>query len=238
MSDHQEHHDDGHHVNYFKIYIILLVLLVISVVGPIVADIIREVTGVAWIATLLTLVTAFGIALYKAKLVIENFMHLKWEKRIAKWVLTTSLLLMALMFAGISPDVMNHEGNNWQNVAAMAAVARGIDSGEEEAVEEDAAPAVELAFNAESMFNIVCAACHGSEGLGDGPAGAALDPRPASFADPEFWETRDMDRIVQVITNGAASVGGSPLMVAWGASFDEGQIQDFADYVMTFRPNE
>ena len=123
MSDHQEHHDDGHHVNYFKIYIILLVLLVISVVGPIVADVIREVTGVAWVATLLTLVTAFGIAVYKAKLVIENFMHLKWEKRIMKWMLTTSLLLMALMFAGISPDVMNHEGYNWRNVAAEAAVA-------------------------------------------------------------------------------------------------------------------
>ena len=46
-----------------------------------------------------------------------------------------------------------------------------------------------------------------------------------------------MDRIVQVITNGAASVGGSPLMVAWSASFDEGQIQEFADYVQTFRPN-
>ena len=150
MSDHQEHH-----VNYFKIYIILLVLLVISVVGPIVADVIREVTGVAWVATLLTLVTAFGIAVYKAKLVIENFMHLKWEKRIMKWMLTTSLLLMALMFAGISPDVMNHEGNNWQNVAAEAAVARGIDSGEEEVVEEDTAPAVEVAFDVESMFNFV-----------------------------------------------------------------------------------
>ncbi|SVD28055.1 uncharacterized protein METZ01_LOCUS380909 [marine metagenome] len=234
MSDHQEHHDDGHHVNYKKIYFTLLALLAISVAGPLVAELI----DVAWMATLLTLITAFGIALYKAKLVIENFMHLKWEKRIMKWVLTTSLLLMALMFAGISPDVMNHEGNNWQNVAAVAAVARGIDSGEEEAVEEDAAPAVELAFNAESMFNIVCATCHGPEGQGDGPAGVALDPRPASFVDPEFWETRDMDRIVQVITNGAASVGGSPLMVAWSASFDEGQIQDFADYVMTFRPNE
>ncbi len=234
MSDHQEHHDDGHHVNYKKIYFTLLALLAISVAGPLVAELI----DVAWMATLLTLVTAFGIALYKAKLVIENFMHLKWEKRIMKWVLTTSLLLMALMFAGISPDVMNHEGNNWQNVAAVAAVARGIDSGEEEAVEEAAAPAVELAFNAESMFNIVCATCHGPEGQGDGPAGVALDPRPASFVDPEFWETRDMDRIVQVITNGAASVGGSSLMVAWSASFDEGQIQDFADYVMTFRPNE
>ena len=125
-------------------------------VGPIVADVIREVTGVAWVATLLTLVTAFGIAVYKAKLVIENFMHLKWEKRIMKWMLTTSLLLMALMFAGISPDVMNHEGNNWQNVAAQEAVARGIDSGEEEVVEEDTAPAVEVAFDVESMFNIVC----------------------------------------------------------------------------------
>ncbi len=226
MSDHQEHHDDGHHVNYKKIYFTLLALLVVSVVGPF--------FGILW----LTLITAFGIALVKANLVIQNFMHLKWEKRIAKVVLTTSLLLMALMFAGISPDVMNHEGNNWENVAAVAAVARGIDSGEEEAVEEDAAPAVELAFNAESMFNIVCATCHGPEGQGDGPAGVALDPRPASFVDPEFWETRDMDRIVQVITNGAASVGGSSLMVAWSASFDEGQIQDFADYVMTFRPNE
>jgi cytochrome c553 len=65
-----------------------------------------------------------------------------------------------------------------------------------------------------------------------------LDPAPADFTDPEFWAERDMDRIVQVIRDGAVSVGGSPLMVAWGASFSDEQIQALADHVATFRPNE
>jgi caa(3)-type oxidase subunit IV len=226
----EEHHDDGHHVNYFAIYITLLVLFGISVAGPVIGD----VTGVAWI----TLVTAFGIAIVKARLVIDNFMHLKWEKRIMKWVLTTSLLLMFLMVAGVSVDVLNHEGNNWENVAAREATARGINgegAPEEEVAPEEAAPA---GFNAESTFNIVCASCHGAAGDGAGPAGAMLDPAPADFTDPEFWAERDMARIVQVIRDGAVSVGGSPLMVAWGASFSDDQIQALADHVATFRPNE
>ena len=37
------------------------------------------------------------------------------------------------------------------------------------------------AFDAGATFNTVCATCHGASGLGDGPAGQALDPRPASF---------------------------------------------------------
>ena len=37
-------HDDGHHVNYFKIYLILLVLFGISVIGPEVG----AVTGLRW----------------------------------------------------------------------------------------------------------------------------------------------------------------------------------------------
>ena len=229
MSENQEHHDDGHddghHINYKKIYFTLLGLLVVSVVGPFAGILI------------VTLVTAFGIALVKANLVIQNFMHLRAERRIMKWMLSTSLLLMALMFAGIAADVMNHEGRNWVNLAAMAAVERGIEDehaeGEEEAVEVVAA-----GFNVESMYNVVCATCHGTGGQGDGAAGAALDPPPASFIDPVFWETRDRDRIVNVITNGAAAVGGSPLMVGWSASFTAEQIEEFADLVIAFRPEQ
>ena len=95
-----------HHVNYKKIYFALLVLLVISVAGPFLE--------ILWV----TLITAFGIAVVKANLVINNFMHLKWERRIVKWVLATSLVLMALFFFGVAPDVMEHEGRNWENVAA------------------------------------------------------------------------------------------------------------------------
>lgn len=215
---------DTHHPNYKKIYFTLLGLLVVSVVGPF--------FGVVWV----TLITAFGIALVKANLVIQNFMHLKWEKRIAKWVLTTSLVLMALMMAGVSVDVLNHEGNNWENVAAQAAVERGIPGEGEEAAEEPVVEVVEAGFSAPSTFGLVCASCHGAAGDGTGAAGLALDPRPANFTDPAFWAERDMARIVTVITNGGASVGRSPLMVGWSASFTAEQIQELADYVATFRP--
>ena len=98
-----------------------------------------------------------------------------------------------------------------------------------------AAPAP-AAFDAVGTFNMVCATCHGTTGLGDGPAGQALDPRPASFADAEFWETRDDEHIFTVIKEGGAAVGKSPLMVGWGASYDDEQIQALADHVKSFAP--
>lgn len=109
--------DHAHNPNkYRNIYLVLLVLLVVSIIGP-------EI-GILW----LTLVTAFGIAVVKAAMVVREFMHLKDERKLVKWVLVTSLLLMLLLFAGVAPDVMRHEGRNWENLAAKAAVERGIDS--------------------------------------------------------------------------------------------------------------
>jgi len=230
MSENQAQHAEGHeggghHTNYKKIYFTLVGLLIISVMGPFAGILI------------VTLVTAFGIAVVKASMVIRNFMHLKDEKRLMVWMLTTSLILMALMFAGLSVDILNHEGRNWENLAARAAIERGIEGPEEAGAAEAAEEAAPAEFSAATTFNGVCAACHGRAGDGTGPAGAALDPKPANFTDPTFWESRDRDRIVNVITNGAAAAfGGSPLMVAWNASYTPEQIQQLADYVMEFRP--
>jgi caa(3)-type oxidase subunit IV len=228
MSD---YHDSsgGHHVDYKKIYLVLIVLFLISVAGP--------ELGIRWV----TLITAFGIAIVKARLVVNNFMHLKWEQRLMKWMLASSLILMGLMFAGISPDVMNHEGTNWENVAAQAAVERGMNYGHSEdgyESEEEAGEEVVVAagFSAASSYGTVCAACHGAAGDGGGVAGAALNPPPANFTDPAFWETRDRDRIITVIRDGAVAVGGSALMAPWGALYDEEQLGQMADYVMSFRP--
>ena len=235
MAENNEHHEDGHdgghHVNYFAIYVALVVLFLISVAGPEIG----ELTGLRWI----TLVTAFGIAIVKARLVVNNFMHLKWEKRIMKWVLATSLILMGLMVAGVSPDVLNHEGSNWENVAAKEATARGLSDEEhdEGAVEGgDVAAADPAEFSAAQSFGVVCATCHGAGGDGTGAAGAALDPPPADFTDPAFWAERDRDRIITVIRDGAAAVGGSPLMAPWGALYDAEQLEQLADYVIAFRP--
>lgn len=127
--------------HYVKIYFVLMGLLAISIVGPAVAPRLGEGQfpglGIR-VATFVTLVTAFGIAVVKAWLVVKHFMHLSIERPIAKWFLAASVLLLALFWGGIAPDVQNHAGANWENVAAQAAVERGIAEPETHEEEGDA----------------------------------------------------------------------------------------------------
>ena len=90
-----------HHPNYVKIWGILVVLLAISIAGPFIG--IRVVT----------LITAFGIALVKAYLVAKNFMHLNAQPRYIIMLLGTALAFLLLFFAGVAPDVMKDEGSGW-----------------------------------------------------------------------------------------------------------------------------
>ena len=93
--------EEHHETNYVKIWAILVVLLVISVAGPFL-----EIQVV-------TLITAFGIAIVKAYLVAANFMHLNVEKRYAAYLLITMVVFVFLFFSGAAPDVMQAEGDNW-----------------------------------------------------------------------------------------------------------------------------
>jgi cytochrome c553 len=122
--------------------------------------------------------------------------------------------------------------------AAFAACGGGEPAADAPATSEPAASSAPApaAFDAAATFNTVCATCHGTTGMGDGPAGIALDPRPASFSSPEFWETRDDEHIFTVIKEGGAAVGRSPLMVAWGASFTDDQIRELVEHVKSFKP--
>ena len=101
MADHAAH-PEAHHVNYIRIWQILLALLVVSVLGPFLG------------IKIVTLITAFGIAVVKAYLVAKNFMHLNVQPRYVVYILGTTLVFMLLFFAGAAPDVMKHSGDNWQ----------------------------------------------------------------------------------------------------------------------------
>ena len=101
------------HRNYVKIWAILMVLLVISVAGPF--------AGIR----LVTLITAFGIALVKAYMVAKNFMHLDVEKPLIQWLMVVALILMVLMFSGVAPDVMKHEGRNWHKDQSYRSADKG-----------------------------------------------------------------------------------------------------------------
>ena len=91
----------AHDTSYVKIWAILLVLLIISVIGP------------SFGIRVVTLITAFGVATYKAYLVAKNFMHLDVQKPIVHWILGIAVVFMVLLFAGVAPDVMKDSGQNW-----------------------------------------------------------------------------------------------------------------------------
>jgi caa(3)-type oxidase subunit IV len=102
---HGHGHDDAlahaHHPNYVKIWAILLGLLVISVAGPFLG------------IQIVTLITAFGIAVVKAFLVVKNFMHIDIASKYVAYFIVTALVFMFLFFAGTAPDVMEAKGRNW-----------------------------------------------------------------------------------------------------------------------------
>ena len=112
MAEHVTHAEGHAPVNYIRVYQMLLVLLTISVLGPLIG------------IKVVTLITAFGIAVVKAYLVAKNFMHLNVQPRFVVYILGTTLVFMLLFFAGAAPDVMEDAGDNWvkpENVYAVPA---------------------------------------------------------------------------------------------------------------------
>lgn len=62
------------------------------------------------------------------------------------------------------------------------------------------------------IYSMRCVPCHGAAGAGDGPASAALTPKPASFAAAEWQASVTDEHIEKVIMYGGAAVGKSPAM--------------------------
>jgi mono/diheme cytochrome c family protein len=62
------------------------------------------------------------------------------------------------------------------------------------------------------LYGSRCATCHGDHGRGDGPGGAALEPRPRDFANAAWQASTSDARIAQTIREGGAAVGLSPFM--------------------------
>lgn len=98
-------HDHGE-MYYVKIWAVLLVLLVISILGPMLGH------------KMLTIFTAFGIAIVKAMIVAAFFMHLNIEKRYIWYMLFGMLLMVVLFFFGIAADIKQISGRNWINRSA------------------------------------------------------------------------------------------------------------------------
>ena len=73
------------------------------------------------------------------------------------------------------------------------------------------------------LYRTYCAACHGEAGRGDGPAGAALTPRPADLAH-EAPHDPDGELAWKIAT-------GRPPMPAWKGTLTETQIWHVVNYI-------
>lgn len=62
------------------------------------------------------------------------------------------------------------------------------------------------------VYGQVCSSCHGPEGKGDGPASAALDPKPNDLTDPTYMSGLSDRYLFELISRGGLAVGKSALM--------------------------
>ena len=80
-------------------------------------------------------------------------------------------------------------------------------------------------------YNQICASCHGPSGKGDGPAAAALDPKPRDLSDAKYVSTISDEQIFKTVKEGGAAVGKSPLMPAWGGVLSDNDIWNVIAYL-------
>ena len=76
--------------------------------------------------------------------------------------------------------------------------------------------------NGQTLYTQLCASCHGAHGRGDGVVSNAVLLRPRDFALNAFkfdtdadWERGTDVDLANVIKNGPAAYGGTPLMPPW-----------------------
>jgi mono/diheme cytochrome c family protein len=79
------------------------------------------------------------------------------------------------------------------------------------------------------IFKNNCTACHGDLGHGDGPAGAALSPRPKNL--PELASTVGDDYLFWRISTGRDGTA----MVAWKGVLTDEQIWQVVSFIRTLK---
>ncbi len=195
------------HTSHTKLYVglwaFLLVALLISLgLGPLAGS--NVVVGLI-----------FGIAAIKALAVLGWFMHLAVEPRFIKVLMGGAALLMAILFAGLVPDVAVVYGHMEHGETAGAAIAGTVPQADH--------PGDAVAGKV--VYETYCVGCHQADGRGmDGTLAANLVEDPTRLAKSD-------DQLLAAINNGTR--GDVGVMPPWGSVLGGQQQHDVLAYLRT-----
>ena len=82
-----------------------------------------------------------------------------------------------------------------------------------------------------TKYDANCVGCHGATGNGDGPAAAALNPKPQDHTNGKAMKALSDKYLFDIIKDGGASQKKSPIMPASGKKLNDQEISDIVAYI-------
>jgi mono/diheme cytochrome c family protein len=140
---------------------------------------------------------------------------------------------------GSMTDQMNDDGHQAEVAGSGMMIGHSMMHGHAEVPAEYANLTNPLLDDATAMtagqaiFEANCAACHGQTGAGDGPAGVALNPKPADLADGAMMHELSDSYLYWRISRGGTMPPFNSAMPAWEAQLSETEIWQVISYVRT-----
>jgi mono/diheme cytochrome c family protein len=83
-----------------------------------------------------------------------------------------------------------------------------------------------------TVYNKLCASCHGETGTGNGSMGEELNPKPADLTDAEWKHGSTDGEIYALIRSGVKGTG----MKAYGRKLTTHQVWDVVNYLRSIGP--
>jgi mono/diheme cytochrome c family protein len=135
------------------------------------------------------------------------------QDRLPKLLATVQFTItgvLLLLVGGLAYYAGFHTGGGGEGAGGEATPAAQVD------VSALYKPTPELIAKGKTLFATNCASCHGADGRGDGPAAAALNPKPRNFHEGYWKYGGGLARVVRTITEGSpgtamAAFAGLPL---------------------------
>ena len=82
-----------------------------------------------------------------------------------------------------------------------------------------------------AKYDVNCAGCHGKTGKGDGPAAAAINPKPQDHTDGKIMNALSDQYLFDIIKKGGAAVKKAPIMPANEKKLSDQEIWDVVAYI-------